>query len=364
MFLVKICFVVFAIKYAGKCFRLSINNLYTFLLFSSVLCYKETIEVVKVFNQFVCQYGKDIIDTSICCPSQAIKVDEEDNVVGPPPTPSSVENHENLKYLPEECGLIESPGNKIAGGENATLNEFPWMAMLLYGKGDKLVPNCGGSILNENYILTAAHCVVDTPLPFVGVRVGEYSLLSERDCVQDRQNRERCLPPVQHLIPIKILAHKDYNSDSNVNDIALVKVTKINFADNVQPICLPTHEEILNQKFNYGVVTGWGYLDPLKGKSEETKHVYVCICLQDSSPKKVSNNSYNRLCIGGKAGKDSCRGDSGGPYHVAAYFNEEFRYIQRGIVSIGHIECGKKGFPAVYTNVDYYMKWILDNIDA
>ncbi|KAJ8925737.1 hypothetical protein NQ315_009585 [Exocentrus adspersus] len=331
-------------------------------------------KVVKAFNQFVCQYGKEITDTLICCPSQSIKINEEINLVGPPPTPPSVENHENLKYLPEECGLMESPNDKITGGENATLKEFPWMALLLYRKGERLVPNCGGSILNENYILTAAHCVVDTPSPFVGIRVGEYSLLSEKDCVKDKQKQqEQCLPPVQHLIPIRIITHPDYSSDSNVNDIALIKVTKMNFADNVQPICLPTHQEILNQEFSYGVVTGWGYLDPLNSKTVDVlqkinlkrQNMTVCTSAYKMAPrKKVSDNSYNRLCIGGEIGKDSCGGDSGGPFQTVADFNDEERYIQRGIVSIGHIECGKTGFPAIYTNVEYYMKWILDNIEA
>lgn len=68
--------------------------------------------------------------------------------------------------------------------------------------------------------------------------------------------------------------------------------------------------------------------------------------------------SYKNLCVGGEMDKDSCKGDSGGPFQIPF----RGKVFQRGIVSEGHIRCGSKGFPAIYVNVDYYVKWILDNI--
>lgn len=69
-----------------------------------------------------------------------------------------------------------------------------------------------------------------------------------------------------------------------------------------------------------------------------------------------------QICAGGKKRQDSCSGDSGGPMHTAIYLNNEARYVQQGLVSFGPRECGLENFPGVYTRIDYYMDWILDNI--
>lgn len=70
-----------------------------------------------------------------------------------------------------------------------------------------------------------------------------------------------------------------------------------------------------------------------------------------------------QLCAGGVKDKDSCGGDSGGPLMFPGKMgNFGVRYVQRGIVSFGSKRCGLGGFPGVYTNVAYYMNWILDNI--
>lgn len=69
-----------------------------------------------------------------------------------------------------------------------------------------------------------------------------------------------------------------------------------------------------------------------------------------------------QLCAGGKDNKDSCSGDSGGPLQVAAFLNGETKYVQQGIVSFGPRFCGLNGFPGVYTRINYYMDWILDNL--
>ena len=61
--------------------------------------------------------------------------------------------------------------------------------------------------------------------------------------------------------------------------------------------------------------------------------------------------------------EDSCGGDSGGPLMTAKFTNKIKRWIQIGVVSWGPTRCGAKGKPGVYTNVQHYLKWILDNID-
>lgn len=69
-----------------------------------------------------------------------------------------------------------------------------------------------------------------------------------------------------------------------------------------------------------------------------------------------------QICVGGKNGGDSCNGDSGGPAQQIAYYNNDAKFVQYGVVSFGPRICGQEGFPGVYTRVDYYMDWILDNM--
>lgn len=101
-------------------------------------------------------------------------------------------------------------------------------------------------------------------------------------------------------------------------------------------------------------------VDKLQKVSLKRRNITVCEDVYKVQPDiKIT---YKQICVGGEGIKDSCRGDSGGPFQVAANFNDEDRYVQRGVVSIGHRFCGTENFPGVYTKVAYYADWILDNI--
>ncbi|KAJ8925738.1 hypothetical protein NQ315_009586 [Exocentrus adspersus] len=327
-------------------------------------------ELSKLLNQYVCAYRDNALFTEICCPSEPI------NIMGggrgfpetSTPPPPDVLTHENLKLLPEECGLIDTD-YKIRGGKAAHLREFPWMAVLAYQTNDGPKFKCGGSIINEKYILTAAHCIVATPYPLVSVRVGEYSLLSENDC--EESNPNRCLPAPQDLVVEKVTVHPEYNTTTFANDIALIRVSKIEHLDTgeLQSVCLPVYEDVITQEYKRGVVTGWGFIDPyganvvdkLQKVELDKRNISVCVEAYKVQPT-IKLSHYKQLCVGGYGIKDSCGGDSGGPFHVPAHFNDDDRYVQRGVVSIGHRFCGTSGFPGVYTNVVYYTKWILDTL--
>ncbi|KAJ8953061.1 hypothetical protein NQ314_007436 [Rhamnusium bicolor] len=70
---------------------------------------------------------------------------------------------------------------------------------------------------------------------------------------------------------------------------------------------------------------------------------------------------YFSICALGE-GKDSCSGDSGGPLQISKYLYDDIRSVQYGVISFGGRVCGSGSFPSLYTRVDSYMKWILDNI--
>jgi len=188
-------------------------------------------------------------------------------------------------YIPsfeDGCGTY-SDLSKIVGGKETKQGRYPFMAII----GTKSTTNtlgdtvkeyvdqhCGGTIVNRWYVLTAAHCHIDTELDKEVVTIGEYELGSLIDCKPTQGGEKICLPPLQELKPQKWILHEDYKETlvrGVLNDIALVKLqTMIDFGKFVRPVCLPlgTREEfdflgirnydddIIDIK---GHVIGWGH---------------------------------------------------------------------------------------------------------
>jgi len=133
-------------------------------------------------------------------------------------------------YLPHDtCGQSRRKPTK---GKIPALNEFPWMAMLLYGNknnlSQKLVPKCGGSLINNWYVLTAAHCVeypfMDYPYALKTVRLGEHNTSTNPD--RAIVNGRRQYAPLYMEIEVdQIITHEQFNRGRRlINDIALVRL--------------------------------------------------------------------------------------------------------------------------------------------
>ncbi|CAL8078739.1 unnamed protein product [Orchesella dallaii] len=142
------------------------------------------------------------------------------------------------------------PHPYIVNGKDAEKNEFPWQVSLqLHSKSSH---RCGGSILNDRYILTAAHCLYRnayTSKQKMKIIVGDYILDTEKDGEHEEFEIE------------KIIVHYNYKpTESHINDIAVIKLKEtIKFNDKVQPICLPSEgTEVYNKS---AIVSGWGRLN-------------------------------------------------------------------------------------------------------
>lgn len=296
----------------------------------------------------------------VCC-SQLSTTSTPDNV-------ENVENHPNLHLLPDACGKIN--GDKIIGGRTAGLYEYPWMTLISYKT--RLGPQfeCGGSLINERYVLTAAHCISN--LKLLGVRIGENDVDTTTDCQGDPPTLT-CESKIQDIRIEEAIPHPEYHGKPNVrNDIGLLRLKKpvdLSFK-NAGIICLPVSKDLQSRILGgqHATVAGWGYTE--KGYiSAKLLAVDVPIHTADSCRELYNrgqkpgeeDETINKICAG-ENGKDSCGGDSGGPLMVkGAYRNSGERFIQHGIVSYGPRLCGSD-FPGVYTDVSKYMKWILDNI--
>lgn len=134
----------------------------------------------------------------------------------------------------------------IVGGVNADPDQFPHQSAIGYPdlNGD-LSFKCGGSLISERFVLTAAHCEkADRTSPTV-VRLGDLDL----------SKREKNLPEIDVQID-KFISHEAYNKDTNENDIAVIKMqTPAPFSKSIRPACLHQTEAIAKPK---AVATGWG----------------------------------------------------------------------------------------------------------
>ncbi|XP_047487475.1 phenoloxidase-activating factor 3-like [Penaeus chinensis] len=305
-------------------------------------------------QQLVC--GREGRRLKVCCASSNVTPTPTTITVTPTSNPGG-----NGQLLPSTCGQANDL-DKIFGGTNTVIGEFPWMAALGYiGDNGSLGWNCGGALINDRYVLTAAHCGHPDFLSgftLTTVRLGEHDFSKTQDC---NSAATKCLPPVQDFAPEQVIIHPSFNKRaSESDDIALIRLNrKVQFNAAVQPICLPPAGLNLGS-FLAGrdpVVIGWGI-------TQNTMNVQVLqkvavpfvdfgTCKRANAPETLVSG---QICFGGRAGQDSCRGDSGGPLFLDASPGTIL-----GIVSKGG-PCGKAGVPAIYTDVPFYRGWIVQNL--
>ncbi|XP_072390786.1 serine protease grass-like [Diabrotica undecimpunctata] len=327
-----------------------------------------TPSVRKQINEYYCGFADNI--AHVCCPQGSIPI-EDGSTPEVQQEPPNVSNHKNLYLIPPNCGQLDLQ-NRIRNGQNADLNEFPWMALLRYRSGAGSEFRCGGSIINKRYILTAAHCLLNLQTQLLDVRVGEYNTSSSIDCISDIYGKKKCImDPIQNVAIEEIIPHPEFNSKTIENDIGLLRVANINLvAENARPVCLPLDDNRLDTAIKRVTVTGWGFTDDVSERKADVLQkvdlsvVDIGACREAYSKNSKARLTYKQLCAGGgNKNKDACAGDSGGPLQVAKLIVDEPRYIQYGIVSFGTQLCGShEDIPGVYTRVAHYMDWILDNI--
>ncbi|KAJ7990034.1 hypothetical protein DPEC_G00310670 [Dallia pectoralis] len=243
--------------------------------------------------------------------------------------------------------------SSIVGGENASKGSWPWMAYLMISNSS-ITWLCGGSIINENWVLTAAHCVdpEDNVIAEQSyVHLGVHSMLELND------------PDVVVRTMSNIVVHPEYESLSwgVLNDIALVKLNHSACLSHlIMPVQLPGPEDIWNHESECWL-TGWGDIDigePLSGR-EILQQVKVPLIRQCACLEAYPLLNSGMICAGfWEGGKDTCQGDSGGPLVCLS----GGRFIQVGVTSFGN-GCALEGFPGVYARVVRYMDFILESIN-
>ncbi|XP_040261600.1 coagulation factor IX [Bufo bufo] len=262
---------------------------------------------------------------------------------------TSVTYHNSTKNLQSNGSsddivpTIVDPNVRIVGGTDSLKGEFPWQVHIVNNHGEGF---CGGAIVNEKWIVTAAHCFL---IP------GEYRVVAGDYNTDVQEGTEQYLPIAQ------VITHSTYNANKSKynNDIALVKLADpIKLNDYARPICIGNRDftDKLLQTASHSWVTGWGHVRFLGRPTIKLQKLAVPF-IDRATCKKSSKFfvSTNMFCAGySEEEKDTCQGDSGGPH------SSEFRsvWFLTGITSWGD-KCAEKGKYGVYTRMFRFIDWIL-----
>uniref|UniRef100_A0A182NPP7 Peptidase S1 domain-containing protein n=1 Tax=Anopheles dirus TaxID=7168 RepID=A0A182NPP7_9DIPT len=255
----------------------------------------------------------------------------------------------------QSCGKRKVASLLIHNGDASKDGFWPWHAVLYRKTLQSTSYTCGGSIVDQNTVLTAAHCLVvdgqKIAVERLNVHVGRSQLWNSNHRIQQYDAYE-------------LIVHPEYDANHVNYDIALVKLSSdISYTEYVQPICLwdrSTEEHKLVG--TWGTVVGFG-LDESDKISESLREARVPVvslieCLE-SNPELFGPKLNSRMiCAGNRDGIGPCNGDSGG----GLFFNFDDVWYIRGMVSFTKPRedantCDLKQF-TVFTDIAKYLDWI------
>ncbi|XP_062523686.1 sushi, von Willebrand factor type A, EGF and pentraxin domain-containing protein 1-like [Corticium candelabrum] len=255
-----------------------------------------------------------------------------------------------ISQCSSDCGKSCARKPFVAGGDTTSPGEFPWQAMLC---SPRLGQHCGGVLISDRCVLTAAHCLKYQSInrKTITVCLGKHcGNCSESDSLSNSVCSNSS----------SIIIHPNFNQSSFDHDIAVLKLARpVNCnCRTIMPVCLPdkTRDSSFIRAQQNGIVTGWGRVNSTVSRSRCLRKGDVR--LKSRRLCQIKHQGYqiteNMLCATDYNG--ACEGDSGGPLVVK---NRKFkgRYVLAGVVSWG-IGCGDKTKFGVYTNVISHLDWI------
>eukprot|EP00096_Caligus_rogercresseyi_P000652 TRINITY_DN11128_c0_g1_i1.p1 TRINITY_DN11128_c0_g1~~TRINITY_DN11128_c0_g1_i1.p1 ORF type:complete len:390 (+),score=35.03 TRINITY_DN11128_c0_g1_i1:163-1332(+) len=311
---------------------------------------------------------------SVCCAQPATVsrwIREHQGVSNAIGEPGYRNSHKKIKFLGSRFGpVVNDPycgrpaeltaNRRVLDGKPAGFGSFPWQALIRIGKG-----KCGGVLINRRHVVTAGHCVKNKPLSSLTVTLGEYHLKLANEPY-----------PSQKFRVSRAVVHPRFQFSPAADrfDVAVLTIDRpAQYAPHIAPICLPEAGRDPAPGTN-AYVAGWGalipddvagplipFLVPEIKRPSVLQVVNVPVLDNERCETWHKDKGFNiriwpeMVCAGYRqGGKDSCKGDSGGPLMVQ---QRDGRWVLIGIVSAG-FSCGKPGQPGIYHRISATSDWI------
>jgi len=259
---------------------------------------------------------------------------------------------ERLRLYPEKYpmfqplpGAPELKASRIVGGSEAYSGQFPYQVALFLNTTDGNF-FCGGVILNNETVGTAAHCVEN--LRSVEVVAGAWNI-----------SRIETTQISYYVNASAVRSHVGYNPRTLVNDIALIRVQP-GFVNNsyVSIVRLPRKAQVQTDLTGTnGTTSGWGRPTNNATRISDTLRFVTTTAISNAQCGQTFAIAASHLCFSGLRGQSSCNGDSGGP--VVTNLNGNGTVV--GIVSFGSSLGCDRGYPHVYTRITSFIPWIESN---
>ncbi|XP_062132819.1 trypsin iota [Drosophila sulfurigaster albostrigata] len=228
---------------------------------------------------------------------------------------------------------------RIMGGSEESIYNAPWQVSIQVSARHV----CGGAIYSKDIIITAAHCVQDTSVTLMQVRVG----------ANYHNSGGRLIPVGAYMI------HEQYNKQFKYFDIALIRLaTQLTYSLSVKAIGLATVSPTAGASVS---VSGWGYLQPNGADGFASSLQVVQLNVIERNECASAKYGYGWDFVGDEMicaaapNKDACTGDSGGPM-----VSEK---LLAGIIAWGY-GCGQLNYPGVYVDVAVLRPWIIKTANS
>ncbi|XP_037050829.1 serine proteinase stubble-like isoform X2 [Bradysia coprophila] len=265
-----------------------------------------------------------------------------------PQSANTMPSLEGIDYR-QVCGKRMFPEPRIVGGSKASFGRWPWQISLRQWRTSTYLHKCGAALLNENWAITAAHCVDNVPPSDLLLRLGEYDLAEEEEPYGYQERRVQI-----------VASHPQFDPRTFEYDLALLRFYEpVEFQPNIIPVCVPETDE--NFIGRTAFVTGWGRLyedGPLPSVLQEVSVPVINNTICESMYRNagyIEHIPHIFICAGWrKGGYDSCEGDSGGPMVIQ---RDDKRFLLAGVISWG-IGCAEPNQPGVYTRISEFRDWI------
>ncbi|XP_030277581.1 chymotrypsin-C-like isoform X2 [Sparus aurata] len=234
--------------------------------------------------------------------------------------------------------------SRVVGGVDVNAHSWPWQISLQYNREGEWRHTCGGTLISNQWVLTAAHCISSGRE--YRVAMGKHNLVQTEDSAV-------------FMGPASIIVHEKWNPLFIRNDIALIKLeSPVTFSDSIMAACVPAAGATLAHDFPC-YVTGWGRLytgGPIADILQQALLPVVDHATCSKSDWWSFQVKDTMVCAGGDGVVSGCNGDSGGPLNCK---NSAGSWEVHGIVSFGSgLKCNLKQKPTVFTKVSSYVDWI------